>query len=104
MTACLYSLLIVTHWMLQVSEEEVSKLLVTGIEPVNEIDSCFAEFSYMPRSLLDDNTPMVGPRIDTCCTNLQECNGLIVFSAVRPQHVRRHGFHQQIQDRHENSG
>ena len=44
----------------QVSEEEVSKLLVVGIEPVKEIHSCFAEFTYTPRSLPDDTTPMVG--------------------------------------------
>ena len=42
------------------SEEEVSKLLVVGIEPVKEIHSCFAEFTYTPRSLPDDTTPMVG--------------------------------------------
>uniref|UniRef100_A0A3Q0RKS0 PDEase domain-containing protein n=1 Tax=Amphilophus citrinellus TaxID=61819 RepID=A0A3Q0RKS0_AMPCI len=37
---------------------EVSKLLVSGIEPVKEIDPCFAEFTYTPRSLPDDTTPM----------------------------------------------
>lgn len=45
--------------MLQVSEEEVTKLLVTGIEPVQEIHPCFAEFTYTPRSLPDDTTPLV---------------------------------------------
>lgn len=45
--------------MLQVSGEEVSKLLVSGIEPIKEIDPCFAEFTYTPRSLSDDSTPMV---------------------------------------------
>ena len=42
------------------SEEEVCKLLVVGVEPVKEIHSCFAEFTYTPRSLPDDTTPMVG--------------------------------------------
>uniref|UniRef100_A0A3P9Q1M2 Phosphodiesterase n=1 Tax=Poecilia reticulata TaxID=8081 RepID=A0A3P9Q1M2_POERE len=42
---------------MKVSEEEVTKLLVTGIEPVKEIHSCFAEFTYTPRSLPDDTTP-----------------------------------------------
>lgn len=44
---------------LQVSEEEVTKLLVTGIEPVMEIHPCYAEFTYTPRSLPDDTTPLV---------------------------------------------
>lgn len=44
---------------LQVSEEEVTKLLVTGIEPVKEIHPCYAEFTYTPRSLPDDTTPLV---------------------------------------------
>ncbi|KAJ0022191.1 hypothetical protein NQD34_009681 [Periophthalmus magnuspinnatus] len=43
---------------MKVSEEEVSKLLVAGIDPVKEIHSCFAEFTYTPRSLHDDITPM----------------------------------------------
>uniref|UniRef100_A0A8C6NL25 Phosphodiesterase n=1 Tax=Nothobranchius furzeri TaxID=105023 RepID=A0A8C6NL25_NOTFU len=43
---------------MKVSEEEVSKLLVTGIEPVKEIHPCYAEFTYTPRSLPDDTTPL----------------------------------------------
>lgn len=43
----------------QVSDEEVIKLLSNGIEPVDEIDPCFAEFTYTPRSLPDDSTPTV---------------------------------------------
>uniref|UniRef100_A0A8C5GC19 Phosphodiesterase n=1 Tax=Gouania willdenowi TaxID=441366 RepID=A0A8C5GC19_GOUWI len=43
---------------MKVSEEEVSKLLMPGIDPVHEIHSCFAEFTYTPRSLPDDTTPM----------------------------------------------
>uniref|UniRef100_A0A672H9W5 Phosphodiesterase n=1 Tax=Salarias fasciatus TaxID=181472 RepID=A0A672H9W5_SALFA len=43
---------------MKVSEEEVSKLLVPGIDPVHEIHPCFAEFTYTPRSLPDDTTPM----------------------------------------------
>ncbi|KAA8593967.1 hypothetical protein FQN60_004801, partial [Etheostoma spectabile] len=43
---------------MKVSEEEVTKLLVKGIEPVMEIHSCFAEFTYTPRSLPDETTPL----------------------------------------------
>uniref|UniRef100_A0A3B5AZ17 PDEase domain-containing protein n=1 Tax=Stegastes partitus TaxID=144197 RepID=A0A3B5AZ17_9TELE len=38
---------------------EVSKLLVPGIDPVQEIHPCYAEFTYTPRSLPDDTTPML---------------------------------------------
>ncbi|XP_073673704.1 cGMP-dependent 3',5'-cyclic phosphodiesterase isoform X3 [Garra rufa] len=43
---------------MKVSEEEVTKLLHTGIEPVQKIHQDFAEFTYTPRSLPDDSTPM----------------------------------------------
>uniref|UniRef100_A0AAZ3P3S0 Phosphodiesterase n=1 Tax=Oncorhynchus tshawytscha TaxID=74940 RepID=A0AAZ3P3S0_ONCTS len=43
---------------MKVSAEEVAQLLVTGLEPVEEIHPLFAEFTYTPRSLPDDNTPM----------------------------------------------
>ncbi|XP_065136382.1 cGMP-dependent 3',5'-cyclic phosphodiesterase isoform X1 [Paramisgurnus dabryanus] len=43
---------------MKVSEEEVTKLLCIGIEPVQKIHPNFAEFSYTPRSLPDDSTPM----------------------------------------------
>ncbi|XP_034024080.1 cGMP-dependent 3',5'-cyclic phosphodiesterase isoform X2 [Thalassophryne amazonica] len=43
---------------MKVSQEEVSKVLVPGIEPVKKFHSCFAEFMYTPRSLSDDDTPM----------------------------------------------
>ncbi|XP_019904328.3 cGMP-dependent 3',5'-cyclic phosphodiesterase isoform X4 [Esox lucius] len=43
---------------MKVSEEEVTQLLVNGLEPVSEIHPSFAEFTYTPRSLPDDNTPM----------------------------------------------
>ncbi|KAK5904553.1 hypothetical protein CesoFtcFv8_006103 [Champsocephalus esox] len=43
---------------MKVSEEEVTKLLVTGVEPVLEFHPCFAEFTYTPRSLPDDTTPL----------------------------------------------
>ncbi|XP_024911031.1 cGMP-dependent 3',5'-cyclic phosphodiesterase [Cynoglossus semilaevis] len=43
---------------MKVSEEEVTKLLVIGIEPVKKIHPCYAEFTYTPRSLPDDTTPM----------------------------------------------
>ncbi|XP_048838063.1 cGMP-dependent 3',5'-cyclic phosphodiesterase isoform X1 [Brienomyrus brachyistius] len=42
---------------MKVSDEEVIKLLSNGIEPVDEIDPSFAEFTYTPRSLPDDSTP-----------------------------------------------
>uniref|UniRef100_A0A8C6WTA4 Phosphodiesterase n=1 Tax=Neogobius melanostomus TaxID=47308 RepID=A0A8C6WTA4_9GOBI len=45
---------------MKVSEEEVTKVLVCGTlpVPVKEIHPCFAEFTYTPRSLNDDTTPM----------------------------------------------
>uniref|UniRef100_A0A8C7F8T3 Phosphodiesterase n=1 Tax=Oncorhynchus kisutch TaxID=8019 RepID=A0A8C7F8T3_ONCKI len=43
---------------MKVSEQEVAQLLETGLEPVDEIHPLFAEFTYTPRSLPDDNTPM----------------------------------------------
>lgn len=43
---------------MKVSEEEVTKLLYTGVEPVQIIHPNFAEFTYTPRSLSDDSTPM----------------------------------------------
>ncbi|KAL4647098.1 cGMP-dependent 3',5'-cyclic phosphodiesterase isoform X1 [Arapaima gigas] len=43
---------------MKVSDEEVSKLLTSGIEPVHKIHPSFAEFTYTPRSLPDDSTPM----------------------------------------------
>ncbi|XP_064206882.1 cGMP-dependent 3',5'-cyclic phosphodiesterase-like isoform X2 [Anguilla rostrata] len=39
---------------MKVSEEEVTKLLSTGFE----MHPCFAEFSYTPRSLPDESTPL----------------------------------------------
>ncbi|XP_049582788.1 cGMP-dependent 3',5'-cyclic phosphodiesterase isoform X1 [Syngnathus scovelli] len=43
---------------MKLSEDEVCKLLVVGIEPVKKIHPCFAEFTYTPRSLPDETTPM----------------------------------------------
>ncbi|KAL6472023.1 hypothetical protein MHYP_G00206730 [Metynnis hypsauchen] len=43
---------------MKVSEEEVTKLLTSGIESVEKIHPSFAEFTYTPRSLPDDSTPM----------------------------------------------
>ncbi|KPP70196.1 cGMP-dependent 3',5'-cyclic phosphodiesterase-like [Scleropages formosus] len=43
---------------MKVSDEEVSKLLASGIEPVRKIHPSFAEFTYTPRSLPDESTPM----------------------------------------------
>ncbi|KAL2095192.1 hypothetical protein ACEWY4_009911 [Coilia grayii] len=41
---------------MKVSDEEVQRLLSRGILPVQEIHPSFAQFSYIPRSLSDDNT------------------------------------------------
>ncbi|MBN3293567.1 PDE2A phosphodiesterase, partial [Polypterus senegalus] len=43
---------------MKVSDEEVYKLLKSGIEPVDEIHPSFAYFTYTPRSLPDESTPM----------------------------------------------
>lgn len=43
---------------MKVSDEERTKLLTFGIQPVNEIHPSFAYFTYTPRSLPDDDTPM----------------------------------------------
>ncbi|KAJ8347833.1 hypothetical protein SKAU_G00264220 [Synaphobranchus kaupii] len=43
---------------MKVSEEEVTKLLSNGSMSVSEIHPCFAEFTYTPRSLADESTPM----------------------------------------------
>ncbi|XP_069496347.1 cGMP-dependent 3',5'-cyclic phosphodiesterase isoform X1 [Ambystoma mexicanum] len=43
---------------MKVSEEESKKLLIYGIQPVSEIDPEFANFSYTPRSLPEDDTSM----------------------------------------------
>lgn len=44
---------------LQVSDDEYTKLLHDGIQPVAAIDSNFASFTYTPRSLPEDDTSMV---------------------------------------------
>lgn len=103
-----------TMCLLQVSEEEVTKLLVTGIDPAKEIHPCFAEFTYTPRSLPDDTTPMVRNGDECVCPGdthsweQRQCIFMWLLSlcvfAVHPQHVRRHGFHQHIQDWHAHSG
>ena len=38
----------------------MTRLLVSGIQPVAEIHPCFSQFTYTPRSLSDDSTPLVG--------------------------------------------
>ncbi|KAK1786171.1 hypothetical protein P4O66_017881, partial [Electrophorus voltai] len=43
---------------MKVSEEEVTRLLCGGIQPVQKIHQDFAQFTYTPRSLPDDSTPM----------------------------------------------
>uniref|UniRef100_A0A452IXT6 Phosphodiesterase n=1 Tax=Gopherus agassizii TaxID=38772 RepID=A0A452IXT6_9SAUR len=44
---------------MKVSDEEYKKLLSDGICPVENIDYRFADFTYTPRSLPEDDTPMV---------------------------------------------
>lgn len=46
-------------WLLQVSDDEYTKLLSEGIQPVSTIDPNFASFTYTPRSLPEDDTSMV---------------------------------------------
>lgn len=68
--------------MIQVSGEEVSKLLVSGIEPIKEIDPYFAKFTYTPRSLSDDSTPMVRNKV---FYNSEECFFSIILHIMDPQ-------------------
>ncbi|NXK52802.1 PDE2A phosphodiesterase, partial [Chauna torquata] len=44
--------------LLQVSDDEYTKLLSEGIQPVSTIDPNFASFTYTPRSLPEDDTSM----------------------------------------------
>lgn len=46
----------------QVSDDEYTKLLSEGIQPVATIDPNFASFTYTPRSLPEDDTSMVRAR------------------------------------------
>ncbi|NXT25428.1 PDE2A phosphodiesterase, partial [Syrrhaptes paradoxus] len=46
------------HWLPQVSDDEYTKLLNEGIQPVSTIDPNFASFTYTPRSLPEDDTSM----------------------------------------------
>ncbi|NXM35272.1 PDE2A phosphodiesterase, partial [Oxyruncus cristatus] len=50
----------VGHWLRlpQVSDDEYTKLLSEGIQPVSTIDPNFASFTYTPRSLPEDDTSM----------------------------------------------
>ncbi|XP_075871079.1 cGMP-dependent 3',5'-cyclic phosphodiesterase isoform X2 [Nelusetta ayraudi] len=43
---------------MKVSDDETTRLLVTGHKPMQKIHPCFAEFTYTPRSLPDETTPM----------------------------------------------
>ncbi|CAD7672973.1 unnamed protein product [Nyctereutes procyonoides] len=47
---------------MKVSDDEYTKLLHDGIQPVAAIDSNFASFTYTPRSLPEDDTSMKGYR------------------------------------------
>lgn len=47
------------QWLPQVSDDEYTKLLSEGIQPVSTIDPNFASFTYTPRSLPEDDTSMV---------------------------------------------
>ncbi|XP_031428800.1 cGMP-dependent 3',5'-cyclic phosphodiesterase [Clupea harengus] len=42
---------------MNVTEEEVGRLLSTGIQSIHNIDPAFSQFTYTPRSLPDDTTP-----------------------------------------------
>ncbi|XP_058269463.1 cGMP-dependent 3',5'-cyclic phosphodiesterase isoform X2 [Hemibagrus wyckioides] len=42
---------------MKVCEEEVSRLLMRGIQPVHSVHPSFSLFTYTPRSLPDDTTP-----------------------------------------------
>ncbi|KGL77130.1 cGMP-dependent 3',5'-cyclic phosphodiesterase, partial [Tinamus guttatus] len=46
------------HPIPQVSDDEYTKLLSEGIQPVSTIDPNFASFTYTPRSLPEDDTSM----------------------------------------------
>ncbi|KAF1421099.1 cGMP-dependent 3',5'-cyclic phosphodiesterase, partial [Spheniscus magellanicus] len=46
------------QWLPQVSDDEYTKLLSEGIQPVSTIDPNFANFTYTPRSLPEDDTSM----------------------------------------------
>ncbi|NXG90016.1 PDE2A phosphodiesterase, partial [Stercorarius parasiticus] len=46
------------QWLRQVSDDEYTKLLSEGIQPVSTIDPNFASFTYTPRSLPEDDTSM----------------------------------------------
>ncbi|NWX42855.1 PDE2A phosphodiesterase, partial [Steatornis caripensis] len=46
------------RWLPQVSDDEYTKLLSEGIQPVSTIDPNFASFTYTPRSLPEDDTSM----------------------------------------------
>ncbi|NXK15232.1 PDE2A phosphodiesterase, partial [Herpetotheres cachinnans] len=46
------------QWLLQVSDDEYTKLLSEGIQPVSTIDPNFSSFTYTPRSLPEDDTSM----------------------------------------------
>ncbi|KAM9468762.1 cGMP-dependent 3',5'-cyclic phosphodiesterase isoform 4-T4 [Clarias gariepinus] len=43
---------------MKVCEEEVVRLLMRGIDPVHTLHPNFSQFTYTPRSLPDDTTPM----------------------------------------------
>ncbi|NXK89552.1 PDE2A phosphodiesterase, partial [Formicarius rufipectus] len=45
-------------WGMRVSDDEYTKLLSEGIQPVSTIDPNFASFTYTPRSLPEDDTSM----------------------------------------------
>ncbi|NXH39267.1 PDE2A phosphodiesterase, partial [Dicaeum eximium] len=45
-------------WCVCVSDDEYTKLLSEGIQPVSTIDPNFASFTYTPRSLPEDDTSM----------------------------------------------
>ncbi|KYO25631.1 cGMP-dependent 3',5'-cyclic phosphodiesterase isoform B [Alligator mississippiensis] len=67
---------------MKVSDDEYTKLLSEGIRPVQHIDSSFANFSYTPRSLPEDDTSMA------ILSMLQDMNFINNYKVDRPTLAR----------------
>uniref|UniRef100_A0A8V5GTD0 Phosphodiesterase n=1 Tax=Melopsittacus undulatus TaxID=13146 RepID=A0A8V5GTD0_MELUD len=61
---------------MKVSDDEYTKLLNEGIQPVATIDPNFASFTYTPRSLPEDDTSMVRmvAMVPACCRDMNFIN------------------------------
>ena len=96
----------------QVSDDEYSKLLSEGIQPVAAIDPNFASFTYTPRSLPEDDTSMVRTGWGTVPHRHHPLRGWDPPGddppwppppppcppAGHPQHAAGHELHQHLQD------